>query len=162
MDTRADQIFARFKRYHLANPTIWALFKHFTEDRIRAGFRNYSAMAIVNRIRWECDVQVRDSMLKISNGYAAYYARMFAVAHPEYAEFFRCRRLTTLDRPAHEVDIDMIDTGPPDLAREAGLTKQLEELLAVKTEKENTNETDITASASVTAGHRMRQGANNQ
>lgn len=130
MESRAAQIFERFKKFHRNNPTIWTLFQRFTLDRIKAGYAHHSAFAVINRIRWECNIEVvRDSAVKLSNGYTPYYARLFAVAYPQHADFFRYRKLTTVDKAAYATDIDVFDMGPPNPAEEAQLKLQLIELL---------------------------------
>ena len=53
LKTRADQIRARFEKFHAANPQVWELFKKFTFQLIAAGRAHYSSDAIMQRIRRE-------------------------------------------------------------------------------------------------------------
>lgn len=90
--TRADQILEAFERFHMKNPSVWALFERFTLQAIDAGREKYSSDAICHRIRWHTGVETRGEEVKINNNNTAYYARLFHVAHPEHDGFFRIRR----------------------------------------------------------------------
>lgn len=91
MKTRADQIFENFKAFHLKHPEVWALFKGLTLKLIKAGHKSYSADAVCHQIRWHYDIEGVANDIKINNNYTANYARLFEVAHPEHAGFFRKR-----------------------------------------------------------------------
>lgn len=81
-----------FRRFDRANPEIWRLFKRFTFDKIRDGFRHYGARDVIHRIRWETAVvEKSDSGLKINNDWSPYYARKFHETFPHYDGFFRLR-----------------------------------------------------------------------
>lgn len=77
--------------FHEENPAVWDLFQAFTFEAINAGHKHYSAMAIIQRIRWHTGVETKGSRFKINNNHVAYYARMFHVAYPEHDGFFRLR-----------------------------------------------------------------------
>lgn len=49
-ETRADQIEAAFRRFHVDNPNVWVLFERFTFEAIAAGMTSYSSAAIFERI----------------------------------------------------------------------------------------------------------------
>lgn len=69
------------------------MFCQFTLDRIRRGFKNYSADAIFHRIRWEMqkpDYEVGKEF-KLNDHYTAFYARAFMKSFPEHYGFFRTR-----------------------------------------------------------------------
>lgn len=77
--------------FHKANPRVYDLFKRFTFQVIRAGHQHYSADAVCHRIRWHTSVETQGDDFKINNNYAAYYARLFMVEHPQHDGFFRTR-----------------------------------------------------------------------
>lgn len=84
---------AKFDAFDAANPRVWQLFVRFTQERIRLGFRHYSADAILHRVRWDTDTVADDgSGFKINNNWTSFYARKWAAAYPQQADFFRRRR----------------------------------------------------------------------
>lgn len=96
--------------FNKANPEVWGMFSRFTFERIRMGFKNYSANAIFERIRWETD-QADDeggSTFKMNNNYRAFYARAWMLKYPEYDGFFRLRKQISEERDA----TDMPPLGP--------------------------------------------------
>lgn len=111
--TRADQIFSRFKKFHIANPQIWLLFQRFAFEVINRGYEHYSADAIFHRIRWHVDIETKsDERVKLNDHYPAYYARLFCLAHKDHADLFNMRKRTSLERSAYSRDIAVYDTGP--------------------------------------------------
>ena len=94
-----EQKVKRFVAFHKANPRVYDLFKRFAYEAMSAGHRHMSADAIIHRVRWETDVVTRGagaidgSSFKINNNHVAYYARMFAVEHPQQSDFFRFREI---------------------------------------------------------------------
>lgn len=79
--------------WHKLNPQVWKKFEEYTFDAIRSGRKNYSHWAIVNRIRWNTEIETKGGEFKISNDYIAFYARLFHVKHPQYDGFFRLKKL---------------------------------------------------------------------
>jgi hypothetical protein len=86
-----DEQAAAFSKQH---PYVSVLFVKFTKEIISRGFKNYSAKAIFERIRWETDEADVDgkSSFKLNNNYTAWYARKFMERYPEYDGFFRTRK----------------------------------------------------------------------
>ena len=95
--SRAEQIYARFRKFHRANPMVWELFVRFANQAIKAGHKCYSADAICHRIRWWKNVETKNveadgsDEFKINNNYVAYYGRLFMHRFPEHKGFFRVR-----------------------------------------------------------------------
>lgn len=100
MATKAQKNYEAFLSFHQQNPKVWTLFEKFTLDRIAKGFKNYSAYAIMQRVRWETDVVTEGDIFKINNNHIPYYARMFHTNHTDRSEFFRLRELTTTKKTA--------------------------------------------------------------
>lgn len=102
MITRAEEMDAQAEAFHKANPEVARLFMHFTKQMISRGFKNYSSMSIIQRIRWETDQANVEgqSSFKINNNYAPWYARRFMEAFPEYEGFFRTRKRTSEKKKA--------------------------------------------------------------
>jgi len=129
--TRAEQIFAAFAEFHRANPSVWFLFEKYALEMasVRA---HYSANAIFERLRFHLDLEIKQQgygeAVKLNNNFRALYARLFAVAHPEHAEFFRNRKRTSEAVPAHKEDIQVFNAGPPG-DEEEGLLVEMEQLL---------------------------------
>lgn len=80
-----------FKKYHLENPQIWDLFKKYAAEAKQAGKLKYSSNAIIERIRWELDINTRGSCFKINARCSSLYPRALMILHPEYAGFFSLR-----------------------------------------------------------------------
>ena len=79
--------------WHKANPKVWEKFEEYTFQAIESGMKHYSQWAIVNRIRWNKEIETRGGEFKISNDYICFYARLFHALHPEYKDFFTVKPL---------------------------------------------------------------------
>ena len=78
--------------FHRENPEVWQLFKRFTFEKIRQGFKHYSAMSIFERIRWETPAgDDGKEQFKLNTNYRKAYALRFMKLYPEYEGFFRMR-----------------------------------------------------------------------
>jgi hypothetical protein len=62
----------------LQNPLVWRQFERFALDAIQA---------VMERVRWETEIE-RAEDFKVSNNWTAYYARIFALKHPAYRNYF--------------------------------------------------------------------------
>tara|TARA_B100001093_G_scaffold42692_1_gene36274 strand:- start:155 stop:544 length:390 start_codon:yes stop_codon:yes gene_type:complete len=101
MDTRQDELQAEFDRYHQENPKVYEAFKRLTFQLISAGRENFSASAVVERIRWGVSIgEYGPDDFKINNNYRAFYARLFHVEHPQHEGFFRTRKQKSADEHA--------------------------------------------------------------
>lgn len=90
---RQDEMREQVAEFHRQHPEVWRLFVRFTFQMIERGYRNYSAKAIFERIRWEKDAGGDGvTCFKLNNNCTAFYARRFAKVYPEHAEFFRTRQ----------------------------------------------------------------------
>lgn len=76
----------KFINSFLSNPLVWQQFERFTLDAIKTR-RRFGAKAIMERVRWETEVS-RNEEFKVSNNWTAYYARIFALKHPTYRDYF--------------------------------------------------------------------------
>lgn len=127
-DTRADQILARFKEFHALNPHVWSLFEMYSNRLIAAGHDHYGAAAIIERIRWDINVEAKSiDEVKINNDFRAYYSRMFRYKYPQHAQFFSLRRRRSSDHAAFDTDIPILNHGP--IGDEAALEMQLRALI---------------------------------
>ena len=105
MKTRQEEMAEQCQAFHDEHPEVWRLFVKFTNNVIEAGFKNYSANAIFERIRWEVDVtraplrryvaEQNRQPFKLNNNYRAFYARRFHKMYPRYDGFFRTREQTS-------------------------------------------------------------------
>lgn len=82
----------KFNKFHSQNPTVYELFKRFSFKAMNTGHVSFSAWAIMNRIRWECDIEtISDDRFKISNDFIALYARKFMEDYPYHEGFFQTK-----------------------------------------------------------------------
>lgn len=82
-----------FANFHLANQHIYRFFVHYAMDVKRAGFKQFSARAIIHRIRWHYTVETNsEDSFKINNNHSPYYARKMMREYPEFKEFFSLRK----------------------------------------------------------------------
>ena len=128
--SRADQVINAFEKFNEHHPDVWPLFKRFSLEVIKAGHKHYAAAAIFERIRWHMEIENRGGSLKLNNNFKPYYARMFHLSHPEHAEFFRNRKLTSQNTPAYKDDVQEFNSGKPE--DEEMVSARLSELLSNK------------------------------
>lgn len=92
--TRRDEIEMKFWHFHLANLAVWEAFKRFAFEAIEAGMKRYSARAIIHRIRWFVEIEIKSADdFKINNNYSPHYARLFMKDFPQHGKFFETREL---------------------------------------------------------------------
>lgn len=82
-----------FETYDRDHPRVWELFLHFAIKTKAKGYKNYSAKAIFELIRWHEGLTQGHDAFKIDNIYTADYARKLMKLYPEYDGFFRTRDL---------------------------------------------------------------------
>lgn len=93
-----------FSEFDVTNPHVYDRFCALVNDLISAGFKHYSADAILHVIRFEHDIrtdgagEIDGKRLKLNNNFSSRYARKFQHDFPGLADFFETRRLAT-DRP---------------------------------------------------------------
>jgi len=78
-------------RFHTAHPEVWLEFERIAMQLIARGFRRYSADGVMHIVRFRTSAGDNGGLFKINNNHVAWYARRFAEAHPEHADFFRFR-----------------------------------------------------------------------
>jgi len=142
MKTRHDEMQADAIAFHKRHPEIWILFERFAFDRIRRGFKHYSARGIWHRIRWEtAGPSSRDeTQFKLSDHHTPFYARQFMIDHqqhaPKYVEgereagFFRTKRQISRRAPALGEDASTVQhtlADDLDFDRWSGLTTKDDE-----------------------------------
>ncbi len=80
-------------KWHKANPQVYSKFCEYTYDAINSGRKHYSHWAIINRIRWNREIETKGDEFKISNDYICFYARLFHAKNPEHKDFFKLKPL---------------------------------------------------------------------
>ena len=88
LDSKPTKNARAWMDYHRKNPEVYRLFCLFTQEAIASGRRNYSAQAVIERIRWETEV-LGGNDFKLPNAHVAFYARLFMKDHPAHDGFFR-------------------------------------------------------------------------
>lgn len=102
--SRREEMERNYLEFDKKRPIVWRLFKKFTFDRILKGFDQYSADAVMHRVRWET-AQGREGPysgegnFKINNNHVCFYARRFMREYPDHDGFFRVRVQKSNFRP---------------------------------------------------------------
>jgi len=122
-ETRADQIFQAFAKFHRKNPQVWRMFCDYASRARRAGRTVYSARTIISVLRFELDLETdTDEPVKINDHFSPYYGRMYLATHPEAGDFFQLRKRISEREGAHAHDEQVFNLGPAgaedDLLRE--------------------------------------------
>ncbi len=82
-----------FWDWHNANPQVYEKFEEYTLEAIATGRKHYSHWAIINRIRWNKEIETNGEEFKISNDYICFYARTFMAYNPQHKDFFKIKQL---------------------------------------------------------------------
>lgn len=101
-NTVQESLSVRFARFHRNNPIVYSLFKQFAMRIVSRGLRKTSHWLIMNRIRWEMNVETYGDEFKICNDYFAFYARLFIVEHPQHSDLFKIKRMKPGNEPSAE------------------------------------------------------------
>ncbi len=105
--THVDRnLLEKFRRFHTANPQIFAKFKEYSFLIQKRGRKRYSAWAIINVIRWETDLQTTGDSFKISNDNIALYARLMIHHYPEFKDFFVLKPMKSARRKISQEQIE--------------------------------------------------------
>jgi len=105
--TRWEETEEHARAFHQSHPDVWHLFCHYSHKIRKAGYQNYSAMAVMQRIQWHKDAGSNGTtQFKINNNYIPHYARWFMAVYPDFDGFFRTR---------HPISMDMDATNLPEL-----------------------------------------------
>lgn len=124
--TRYEQMFESFRKFHLANPRVWTIFKAAADRHASRGRTNYSAQLIVEEIRWH------ESMdgLHINNNFVAFYSRMYHLINKgtPREHFFRLRRRPSVERPPFLEAIEKLPIDQVDARAEAQVEADLSTL----------------------------------
>lgn len=88
----------KYDDWIIENMHVYELFEKFALQAIAAGKKKISHWLIVNRLRWEVEIETKgltedERQYKISNDYIAFLARDFIKDHPEHAEIFNLKQM---------------------------------------------------------------------
>ena len=79
----------KFTQFHRTHPQVFEYFKQHSLKAIEREFKNYSATAIMQVIKWQLLVEAKSSRYKgLQIDYGVNYAKMFSVQHPAHVGFF--------------------------------------------------------------------------
>lgn len=78
----------KFKTYLATNPHIFPHFERLVARARQMGKKKYSAWVIVNKMRWDLEIEASGDPFRISNDYIALMSRLYVWKHPESVEFF--------------------------------------------------------------------------
>ena len=87
----------RFYDFCAAHPDVYWRFRGYAYEAKYAGFRRFSAHAIIQRIRWFHSIDMREGdHFKINDQFAGRFARWLAAVEPQvFVDFFEFRRIKT-------------------------------------------------------------------
>ena len=92
MNTEYPSHDRRFFDYIARVPIAWTLYRRFANELYQAGRTRGSSEHIIQRIRWETDVNPNLYQgFKISNNHRRRFALLLAETDPRFANFFRFR-----------------------------------------------------------------------
>lgn len=91
-----------FLKWHDANPVVWKLFEQKALALVKSGKKRWGAKAIMQVIRYERAEKEGGQFddYAVNNNYPAYYARVFALKHPQFKDFFEFREIKGLKEAA--------------------------------------------------------------
>lgn len=85
------EMLEKFLNYFASRPDIWQAFEKVTLRLIERGVERIGAKCIMENIRYGLALKNGKDEFKICNTYTAGYARVFAIKHPQHADFFELR-----------------------------------------------------------------------
>lgn len=80
-----------FLKYHNENPDVYKLFTKYANQLMSQGVCHYGSKAIMERIRWHYEVDIRFQDFKLNNNYASCYSRLLMKEDPSFKSFFSIR-----------------------------------------------------------------------
>jgi len=97
LSDRDPELVERFIQYNRSNKDILDLFIKNSLTMYHVGYKNYSAKAIAEKIRWDKDLSRAFSKdpgaeFKLNNNYTACYARVVMAKVPQLEGFFNLRK----------------------------------------------------------------------
>ena len=88
----------RFEKFHEKYPIVYDLWDKFTREAIDRGMSKIGAALIMERIRWETSINIKDARpdgkaVKINDHYKAYYSRLWMLKNPQYRNLVNTRKV---------------------------------------------------------------------
>ncbi len=84
----AAKYYRAFEAFHRQNDHVYTAFCDHARQAVRAGRRHIGAHLFVQQIRWSRLATEPTDDFKICNTHFPFYARLFALDHPEAADLF--------------------------------------------------------------------------
>jgi len=84
----------KFIDYIAHNYDVWREFERFALQAIAAN-RKIGAKAIMERVRWEVEIE-KSGEYRANNNYTAYLSRVFELKHPHHQGYFEMREVKGL------------------------------------------------------------------
>lgn len=82
-----------FRRFHRANPGIYAMIVRLARQAKARGHGRWSINGIFEVLRWEIGVNTDEESPTLSNNYRSRYARLVMEQEPDLEGFFETREL---------------------------------------------------------------------
>jgi hypothetical protein len=84
---------ARFARFHVANPHVYAELVRLAREARQAGRTKLGAKELYEVARWHLKLRTRgDVEYRLNNSWTALYARLIQQQEPDLAHLFETRR----------------------------------------------------------------------
>ena len=87
-----ESIKSAFIKYHAHNPKVYEHFKKFARKMLETRGK-LSSKWVINRIRWEKEVETNTRDFKINDAFSAHYARKFIKDFPQFEDKIELRKL---------------------------------------------------------------------
>jgi hypothetical protein len=91
MSDLQPHIVDEFIAYHQEHPNIYDLFKKYAYQLKGAGRERFSSRAIIERIRWDMNIEWTSTEFKIKDHIIPCYARLLMDQDPGFVGFFARR-----------------------------------------------------------------------
>lgn len=87
-----QKVLERFKAWHLLNPHVYQEFVRLAV-MMKARRSKYSARTIIEKMRWDFDIQTTGDVFEINGDFVPLYVRLLIHNRPEFAGFFELREV---------------------------------------------------------------------
>lgn len=100
LQAHADQFRPGFVLWLQANGHVWRAFERESDAIWNRGRRHYSARTVIHYLRHESAIRETEGEWKINNNVSPDLARLYALLHPDRADFFEFRVMPGSERAA--------------------------------------------------------------
>ena len=92
----------RFFRFHRNNPHVFRKFKELAFAMKATGRTDYSARTIIEKMRWDYDINTTGDVFKINDDFVPMYVRLLIHRYRQFDGFFELRVVRSRGRRSDE------------------------------------------------------------